>query len=210
MKLIWLDLETTGLDASKEKILEVYAAEADLSAPFTITRELVNSTAYFSSGQAEVLERDNPFVHTMHTKNGLLADCARSLVSVKDIERALLDVVPVIEDRNELPTLAGSTVHFDLGFIRVHMPTLAARLHYRVFDMSSIKMLARALGAEKWPRAEAHRAKEDVIESINHGRAATAFLTLGPTLTVPAFQSIFGYTLAEHPGIVDVSKGFGR
>ncbi len=205
MKLIWLDLETTGLDPREDQILEVYAAEADLSDPFMITRELVNRTAYFGSAAAAKLERDRAFVHEMHTKNGLLNDCLVTWRSVKDIERELLELVPIVEDRDELPTLAGSTVHFDLNFLRVHMPTLAARLHYRVFDVSSIKLLARALGAPKWPKAEAHRAREDVFESIDHGRAATDFL-LFETSKMQGPADPFA-ALKTPAGIFDASKG---
>lgn len=201
MKLIWLDLETTGLDPRKDSILEVYAAEADLSDPFTITRELVNDVVYLGAPSVLRLERDNPFVHAMHTKNGLLADCLRSFTSVREIERKLLELIPAVEDRNELPTLAGSTVHFDQSFINVHMPALASRLHYRIFDVSTIKVLARAMGAPKWPRAEAHRAREDVFESIDHGKSATEFL-LGRSLDGAAADP---FAALKTP--TDVSKG---
>ncbi len=201
-KLVWIDLETTGLDPRNDAILELYAAEADLSDPFN-ARPLYH--AVLNLRYAKAISKWDPYVQAMHTRNNLIAECAASTLAIVDVEDALLKLIPDVEKREDLSTVAGSTVHFDLGFLRSYMPALAKRLHYRVFDVSTIKLLARALGRDTFPRAEAHRAKDDVEESIRHGREATEWIrALGPIAAGP--HDPFAALADRNPGIVDVEK----
>lgn len=172
MKLLWIDLETSGLDPHQDLILEVAAIVADLERPFNSKGHELHAVL-FALCAAEDL---HPKVLEMHTKNGLLAECERSTVSYLRVEDELLDMVPEVEDREDMTALAGSSVHFDLGFIRVHMPRLAKRLSHRVYDVSAVKLFARSLGMPKLPRAEAHRARADLQESIEHARLCADWL----------------------------------
>ncbi len=72
--------------------------------------------------------------------------------------------------------LAGSSIHFDHAFLAVHMPRFAARLSHRHYDVSAIKLFCQSLGADKFPKAEAHRAKDDIAESIAHAKACAEWL----------------------------------
>jgi hypothetical protein len=74
--------------------------------------------------------------------------------------------------------LAGDSVHFDLGFVRYHMPTLAKRLSHRVYDVSAIKLFCRSLGMPKIERKEdpVHRAAGDVLRSIEHAKYCADWL----------------------------------
>ena len=74
---------------------------------------------------------------------------------------------PVAKRRN-MTTLAGSTVHFDLGFFRVHMPRLAASVYSRTYDVSAVKLFCRSMGMGRLVPGEAHRATEDLLESVAH------------------------------------------
>jgi len=170
--LLWLDCETTGLDPRADHILEVAYAIASLERPFEIGTVQEWQTSLPRAGWGAL----TPFIREMHTKNGLLEDCASSVHGVYNIERALLEIVPEIEDKDERPTLAGASVHFDLGFLRVHMPTIARRLSHRVYDTSAVKLFCRSLGMPKPPREEAHRAGADVLESVVHAKACADWL----------------------------------
>ena len=88
----------------------------------------------------------------MHAKSGLLAECSESTLTVADVEGELLDLVPEVADKDDRPVLAGFGVHFDHGFLRVHMPRLAARLHYRHYDVTPVGFFCRSLGMEEIPQ----------------------------------------------------------
>lgn len=66
--------------------------------------------------------------------------------------------------------IAGNSVGFDLGFLRVHMPTFAGRLSHRVFDVSAWSMGVRSMGMPRLEKKEAHRAMKDVESAITQAR----------------------------------------
>lgn len=173
MKLFWLDLETTSLDPLTGRILELAVAEADLGDPFEIG-PILNRVLRFGQTTDRV---PDPVVLDMHAKSGLLAECSESTLTVADVEGELLDLVPEVADKDDRPVLAGFGVHFDHGFLRVHMPRLAARLHYRHYDVTPVGFFCRSLGMGKIPKAHAHRAREDVLESIEYARKCADWLT---------------------------------
>ena len=166
-KLMWLDLETTGRDPQKHQVLEVALWVADLSAPFEAA-PVYQSVVYFSRSSWGLLEDDR--VLEMHTKNGLLVECARGRApGLELVEHLLLQHVPEEKEREAMPVLAGSSIHFDHSFIKVHMPKVDARLSHRHYDVSGLKLFCQSMGMPKFRKAEAHRAAADVAESISHG-----------------------------------------
>jgi oligoribonuclease len=161
-KFFFIDLETTGLDSNKDKILEVACAITDnklneIESYSAVPRHLISS-----------LSMDSWCLDT-HTKSGLLEEVAKSTVSLSEIEADLEKIV-----RRHFPTsrpcFAGNSVHFDKKFMEAHMPNLMKRFHYRIIDVSSF-MLALSIyhGTEiQKDRPTAHRALPDIKDSIHY------------------------------------------
>lgn len=204
MRLIWLDLETSGLNPSKHAILEVAVGFADLSVPFEL-KTMDPFVLRFDDVHTHGVECKEPGAvvvglgtddgpcpacsfapeaRAMHAKNGLLAECRTSTTTVGEVEDYLLTLVHGEPERgDDKPTLAGSTVHFDLGFLRAHAPRFAARLSHRCYDVSAVKLFCESLGMPRIPKGNAHRAVDDVMESIQHAKRCAEWLRahLGPS-----------------------------
>lgn len=173
MKLLWLDLETTGLNPDEDEILEIAVGEAELATPFVV-RPLHHAIFWLDPSRPL-----SDFIREMHTRNGLLSECYEFGQSVENVQSVLLDLVPAETDRKLMPVLAGSSIHFDLGFLRVHMSEFAARLSHRLYDVSAVKLFCESIGMPPLPKAEAHRAQADVFESIAHAVQCAAWVCEG-------------------------------
>lgn len=199
MKLLWLDCETNGLDPQNHRLLEVAALVTDLITPLRQEGSTVQGVLPVSSSEAESFA---PFIIDMHTKNGLLLACKElhkesmrndmvsnatrvatrwpgyAVQATRELEEHILALIPKVADvgRENITALAGSSAHFDLAFLRVHMPTLAANLSHRIYDVSAVKLFCRSLGMPKLPPEEAHRALPDVQESMHHAQVCMRWL----------------------------------
>lgn len=164
-RLVWIDLEMTGLDPKRHVIVEVAAVVTD--AELTILDEGLDLVVHATEDELD--QMDN-FVATMHAKSGLDKEIRESTVTIEEAEEAVLRLVEKHCAPNHPAPLAGNSIATDRMFIRTYMPRLDKALHYRMIDVSTIKELAR-----RWhPRAYfnqpdkgmAHRALQDIIESI--------------------------------------------
>lgn len=168
IKLLWLDLETTGLDPQTDTILEVCVMAAPIEDPFTAVPLCAGVIHHDGAGLSD-------FILDMHTKNGLLAECAVSPYTLADADTALAAALPPDALRANL-VLAGSSVHFDLGFVRAHLPKFASQISHRIYDVSSVKLFCQSLGMPTFRKADAHRASPDILESIDHARECARWL----------------------------------
>jgi oligoribonuclease len=161
-RLIWMDLEMTGLDPREDTILQaaVIVTELDQLEPL--------ETIELPIWQPEsALERMTPFVRTMHEQNGLLERVRKSRTSTLDAERAILELVARwCAPRQGI--LAGNSIWQDRRFLAAYMPVLEGFLHFRQVDVTSWKVLLRAWQGEKldYKKEKAHTALEDVKASI--------------------------------------------
>ncbi len=112
--------------------------------------------------------------------------------TLEALEDALLMLIPLKKnvERDDITALAGSSVHFDLSFLRIHMPRLAANVSHRCYDVSAVKLFCRSLGVAKFPREEAHRALPDVKESMKHARWCASWLNGAERPRFPDFASM--------------------
>lgn len=164
-RLVWIDLEMTGLEPDRHVIVEVAAVVTD--AELNILDEGLDLVVHATEEQ---LGEMDDFVTAMHAKSGLDKEIRQSSTTIEEAEDAVLELLQKHCDPNHPAPLAGNSIATDRTFIRAYMPRLDAALHYRMIDVSTIKELAR-----RWhPRAYfnqpdkgmAHRALQDIIESI--------------------------------------------
>jgi oligoribonuclease len=143
--LVWIDCEMTGLDVSRDALIEVACLVTD--ADLTI---LGHGISVVIKPPAAALDGMSEFVRDMHAASGLLPELA-SGVEMSEAEDLVLAYIREHASEGKAP-LAGNTVGMDRMFLERDMPRLSAWLHYRVVDVSSIKELAR-----RWyPRAYFH------------------------------------------------------
>ena len=164
-RLVWIDLEMTGLDPKRHVIVEVAAIITDGN--LNVIGEGIDLVVHAT--EAELAEMDD-FVTNMHANSGLDKEIRESTTTLREAEDAVLALIAEHCDPEHPAPLAGNSIATDRTFIRAHMPRLDEALHYRMIDVSTIKELSR-----RWfPRAYynqpdkgmAHRALQDIIESI--------------------------------------------
>lgn len=164
-RIVWIDLEMTGVDIHKHTIVEVAALITD--ADLNVLGEGVDVVVHASE---EELGRMNEFVTNMHESSGLLAEIRESTVILKEAEDAVLELIAKHCDSEHPAPLAGNSIGTDRGFIREYMPRLDEALHYRMIDVSTVKELARRWAPRVYyhqpEKNMSHRALADIVESI--------------------------------------------
>lgn len=164
-RLVWIDLEMTGLDIHTHTIVEVAALVTD--ADLNIIGDGVDLVVHATE---EELAKMDDFVTNMHASSGLTEEIRNSTVSLTEAEDAVLDLIEKHCDPEHPAPLAGNSIATDRSFIREHMPRLDKALHYRMIDVSSLKELARRWEPRVYynqpDKGLAHRALADIIESI--------------------------------------------
>ncbi|MDR7330142.1 oligoribonuclease [Corynebacterium guangdongense] len=164
-RLVWVDLEMTGLDTDRHVIVEVAALVTD--AELNILGDGVDMVVHATEEQ--LAEMDDVVVK-MHADSGLDTEIRASATTIEEAEDAVLALIEEHCSPEHPAPLAGNSIATDRAFIHKYMPRLDAALHYRMVDVSSVKELAR-----RWfPRAYyqqpakgmSHRALADIVESI--------------------------------------------
>ncbi|KAA0925978.1 oligoribonuclease [Rhodococcus sp. ANT_H53B] len=164
-KLVWIDCEMTGLDLSKDKLIEIAALVTD--SELNILGEGVDIVIHADD---DALANMPAVVTDMHAKSGLTDEVRASTVTLEEAEQRVLAYIKEHVPVAGTVPLAGNSIGTDRGFISRDMIALDTYLHYRMIDVSSIKELARRWYPRIYygqpPKGLAHRALADIKESI--------------------------------------------
>lgn len=159
-KLLWVDLEMTGLDPEKDKILEVAAIATDwqfneidrMTAIVKVPKKLIEERMV-----GEFWEANPESYNSLVTQNEKGEDA-------EVVEDKILDFIE--KNFGKEVYLAGNSIHQDKRFIVKEWPRLDTRLHYRMFDVSAWKIYFENALKIKFTKRENHRALDDIEGSI--------------------------------------------
>jgi oligoribonuclease len=158
-KLLWVDLETTGLDEKTCAILEVAAVIT------TQDLKVIDRFTLVAHQDSEVLSRMNEWCKNQHTKSGLVEHVQLSPYSLDMIDERLAEFVTKHIGKDAV--LYGNTITFDQRFIKAYMPKTTTLLHYRTVDVTAFKRyFTDRYGILEYKKKEAHRGLDDIMESI--------------------------------------------
>ena len=161
--LIWMDLEMTGLNPDVDVILEIATIITDdeLNVVDKATPLVIHQSDH-------TLNQMDEWNQTHHGRSGLIDKVRSSTLNTEDAETRTLDFIKQYI-KPSTGILAGNSIWQDRRFIIKHMPQLDQYMHYRMLDVSTVKILKGLwypdLGKD-FKKKESHRALDDIEESI--------------------------------------------
>ena len=161
-RMVWIDLEMTGLDLERESIIEIATIITD--SELNIIAEGPNLAISVSEKLIEGMDEWNT---RHHFGSGLINRVRNDSVSLEEAERQTLKFIKKYVPKRTAP-LCGNSVWNDRQFLVKEMPGITDYLHYRMIDVSTIKELARRWyhGLPKFEKKAAHLALDDIRESV--------------------------------------------
>ena len=161
--LAWLDMEMTGLDPDRDRIIEVaiVVTDAQLNA-------VAESPVLIVHQADSVLEAMDDWNKSTHARSGLIDKVKASTLAEAEVEQQYLDFLAQHLPSGTSP-MCGNSICQDRRFLARHMPRLEAYFHYRNLDVSTLKELVKrwkpdlAKGLTKHGK---HEALADIYESI--------------------------------------------
>ena len=161
-RMVWIDLEMTGLDEKTESIIEIATVITD--GELNILAQGPNLAVSVSE---ELIAGMDEWNTTHHHRSGLVDRIRNNGVTLAEAEQQTLDFLKQWVSPKTAP-LCGNSIWNDRIFLDKEMPLVADYLHYRMIDVSTVKELARRWypKVEKYQKKLSHLALDDILESI--------------------------------------------
>ncbi|CAE6516920.1 unnamed protein product [Rhizoctonia solani] len=195
--LVWIDLETTGLDAKQNRILEI--AVLITNGNLDIVDE--EGCHYIVKSSSQALKEMDEWCLNQHTKvsskerihlrivvrqlhqTGLVKASQESTHAPEEVAKSVLEYIKRWVPESRTGVLAGSSVHFDANFLRAIGPDVIENggsqiwniipdhLHYRIVDVSTLKEICRRWypsAMERWKRLSPRASNHRALDDIKH------------------------------------------
>ena len=161
-KFLWVDLEMTGLDPTKDLILEIAAEVTDLN--FKTLASYETRIKHDKKKVIELLHANIWFREYPENRD----DFVKNLDKGKPSAQVEAELVAFVSENfgNEPAILAGNSIHNDRNFMKFYWPELDLKLHYRMLDVSAWKIIMESKYGLKFEKKGAHRAFDDIQASI--------------------------------------------
>lgn len=162
-RLIWIDLEMTGLSPEHDVIIEIATIVTDKD-----LNVIAEGPVFAIAQNEQTLAKMDEWNTRTHTQSGLVARIRKEGVSMTEAEAKTIEFLREHIGENTSP-MCGNTICQDRRFLARQMPQLEAYFHYRNLDVSTLKELAKRWkpsALEGFKKANAHTAMADIRESI--------------------------------------------
>ena len=166
-RLVWVDMEMSGLLPETDRILEIamIVTDGDLNI-------VAEGPVLVVHQEDAVLDRMDAWNKGTHGKSGLIDKVKASTLTEADVEAECLAFLKQ-HVKSSISPMCGNTIHQDRRFMNRYMPKLEAYFHYRNIDVSTIKELCKRWQpeiAKGFSKQQAHTALADIIESVEELR----------------------------------------
>ncbi len=165
--LIWLDMEMTGLEPDRDRIIEIAIVITDSQL------NVVAEAPVIAVHQPDhVLDGMDDWNRNTHGKSGLVDRVKASSIGEADAEAQMLAFLEQYVPARTSP-MCGNSICQDRRFLARYMPVLEAWFHYRNLDVSTLKELAKRWRPEVYKGVDKkgkHEALADIHESIDELR----------------------------------------
>ena len=172
-RLIWIDLEMTGLDTDRDSILEIATVVTDSQ-----LNVLAEGPELAIAHPLAALEAMDEWNRNQHGKSGLWRRVLEQGVAMAEAETRTLGFLQQWVPANASP-MCGNSICQDRRFLHRLMPRLERHFHYRNLDVSTLKELARRWAPQVLAgvsKESAHTALSDVHDSIAELRHYRRFM----------------------------------
>ena len=161
--LVWIDLEMTGLDSQRDRIIEIATIVTDTSLAI-----VAEGPVLAIHQEVAALEAMDDWNKTTHSGSGLLQRVRASQLDAAEAERRTLAFLELHAEHGASP-MCGNSICQDRRFLAREMPALEKFFHYRNLDVSTLKELARRWAPDVFAgvkKTSVHLALEDIRDSI--------------------------------------------
>ena len=163
-RLIWIDLEMTGLDTGQDSIIEIATVVTDSQ-----LNVLAEGPEFAIAHPVAALEAMDDWNRAQHTRSGLWKRVVESTVTLGQAEAQTVDFLAQWLPANASP-MCGNSICQDRRFLHRLMPRLEKYFHYRNLDVSTLKELCKRWQPEIYKgfkKKSRHTALADIHESID-------------------------------------------